>query len=376
MKFWNDLNTDLKKKLRLFAIIIGAVLAVIFLIILLMRVVNKPTPSYTLAEREMKNAAVAYYQKNASSLPTNNNGIVTVSSNTLVAEKYMKELSKLVPGNVSCSGEVTVIKNGEHYLYAPKLDCGDAYKTNSLQQYMTSHVTTSGNGIYAMNQGYVYRGEKVANYLNLNGKKWRIVKMDGNGVITLIYQDSFTSAIWDNRYNANTKQNDGYNDFNISRIKDTLTKVFEGTGYSKNERLFDDKSREKLIPYHLCHGTRSSFSDVNDGSLECSEIVENQYIGLLPLSDYLNASLDSNCHTGKDFSCQNYNYLYRSEPEWWTMTKVPDTNYKVFYITNSGIATSSVASEEHNLRPVVFLNASASIIASGTGTATDPFVLQ
>lgn len=376
MKFWNDLDADLKKKLRMFVIVIGAVLVVVFLVILFMRIVNRPTPSYTLAEREMKNAAEKYYQKNATALPTTDNGAVTVSANTLVAEKYMKELSKLVPNKANCSGEVEVIKNGDHYLYAPKLECGETYKTNSLQNYMASHVTTSGNGIYAMNQNYIYRGEKVANYLSLNDRKWRIVKMDGNGVITLIYQGNFTPAIWDNRYNATTKKNDGYNDFNISRIKDTLTKVFEGTGYSKNESLFDSKSREKLIPYHLCHGTRSSFSDVNDGSLECSEIVENQYIGLLPLNDYLNASLDANCHTGKDFSCQNYNYLYRSEADWWTMTKVPDTNYKVFYITSSGIATSSVTSEKRQLRPVVFLNAKASIIASGTGTETDPFVLQ
>lgn len=376
MKFWNDLDDDLKKKLRMFVIIIGAVLVVVFLIILFMRIVNRPTPSYTLAEREMKKAAEKYYQENTSALPTADNGTVTVSVNTLVAEKYMKELSKLVPDKTNCSGEVEVIKNGEYYLYAPKLECGDNYKTNNLQQYMSSHVTTSSDGIYSMNQGYVYRGDQVDNYLKMNNRLWRIVKVDGQGVVTLIYNGSYISSNFDDRYNNDVGRNYGYNDFRVSRMKDTLQEIYDGIGYSEKNLLFKEDTKKQLISYNLCHGARDINNATNDGSIECGEVIENQVIGLLSLYDYINASLDQNCHSGSNSSCQNYNYLYSSGSQWWTMTKVPNSNYQMYYISSNGNVNTSRTSYKLGIRPVVFLNAKASIIASGTGTATDPFVLQ
>ena len=47
----------------------------------------------------------------------------------------------------------------------------------------------------------------------------------------------------------------------------------------------------------------------NDGSIEKSSLLEKQYIGLLPLYDYINASIDTNCNSALTESCTNYNYL-------------------------------------------------------------------
>ena len=70
-----------------------------------------------------------------------------------------------------------------------------------------------------------------------------------------------------------------------------------------------DKHLNSLTTYTLCIGKRNDLDTSKDGSIECSSPLENQYIGLLPLYDYMNASLDSICLNANSKECQNYNYL-------------------------------------------------------------------
>ncbi len=376
MSFFKNLDEDVKKKLKLCFIVIGAVIVVLFLLSLIFRLMNRKENSYADIEDTIKNATISYFEADKTLLPATDFTQATVSVETLVQKEQMKELSKLVPKGVTCTGEGMVIKHGEKYSYGAKLDCGNTYQTQNISDYMAMNVVSSGNGIYAMNNSYVYRGENVDNYVLINGKYWQIVKVDGNNVMTLITQEVVETAAWDNRYNVDYKKNYGYNDYNLSRVKETLEELYDGSSYQASKRLFQDSDKNLFIPYLLCDGSRSLTDTTNDGGIECNSTVPNQVIGFLPMYDYINASLDSNCHSGSDRACQNYNYLYQGDTDWWTMTKVPGSNSEVFALTSGGIMEANVASTRMNLKPIIFMDAKTTRIKSGTGSSTDPFILQ
>ena len=109
--------------------------------------------------------------------------------------------------------------------------------------------------------------------------------------------------------------------------------------------------------------------------LEKSAMIENQFIGLLSLGDYLNASLDSNCTTSVSPSCMNYNYLSKFRLPWWTVTGVNDNTYQVYRVAEQGSSEEVSASGKGYIRPVISLSKDA-LYVSGTGSKADPYVVK
>ena len=120
----------------------------------------------------------------------------------------------------------------------------------------------------------------------------------------------------------------------------------------------------------LCIGKRSLAETINDGSIECSNIMQEQYIGLLPLYEYINASLDESCVSAESTTCTNYNYLANMKSIYWSMTAVSDNSYDVFKIGKK--ITDATASS--TATPKVVLNLSNEIrFAEGDGTFENPY---
>ena len=82
-----------------------------------------------------------------------------------------------------------------------------------------------------------------------------------------------------------------------------------------------------MIEFTLCIGSRNDEGTSKNNSEECQKKLPNQKVGLLTLSDYLYASLDSNCKKVTDRSCTNYNYLVM-KTDWWLITP----NAKVYFL--------------------------------------------
>ena len=64
--------------------------------------------------------------------------------------------------------------------------------------------------------------------------------------------------------------------------------------------------------------------ETKDGKVECSEILEEQEVGLLPAYNFMLASLDENCKTTTSRSCGNNNYLTQFNEDYWLITAVKD----------------------------------------------------
>ncbi len=325
--------------------------------------------SYAEIEEIMVDAAKNHFSKHEKELPQNYNDVVSLSDTDLVTLEEMKSISEyLKDESTTCTGNVTVTNINGEYRYTPSLDCGNQYKTVKFIDYIkkTVPVVTEGNGLYNINEELVYRGDDVNNYIKFSGKNYRIVKFSMDSPV-IIYTEKLESVVWDDRYNIEKNSNMGINDYDVSRIREYLEKLYKGDTFITPEKKL------LVIAHNLNIGKRAGKDTDKTGGLEKSAILEKQFIGLLPLSDYLNASLDQNCTTSVSPSCINYNYLAKYKYNWWTMTATNLNTFRVYRI--SGNATLTSASSNGYVRPVLHLTKEA-LYVSGDGTKGNPYILK
>ena len=367
-------NRDMKKKLMRIMLIVVGVLVLLLVVILIISLFSNGNKTYEEIEEDLKNAAMEYYEVQSGLLPREEGETVTVRASALIDAGYMKPLSELREGE-NCSGRVEVTKIGDNMVYTPYLDSGDNYTTKELYKAVLEQgIVTSGNGLYDMNGEKVYRGDNVNNYVQLDNQMFRIVKVTSDNKILLILNemDSTLSTYYDDRYNPDRMFNSGFNDYRISRIYEYLDRLYNN---KLSVTILSSNDKTKLTSFNLCIGKRASTDTTNNNSLECSDVLENQMIGLLTASDFMNASLDANCRATTNKSCQNYNYLRLRETEWWLVTSNSLNNYEAYVVKSAGYIDENQASGYKKVRPTVMLNNNV-MIKSGDGSASNPFVLK
>lgn len=357
MNIIKNLDNELLKRL---GIIIGAILGILVIFLVSALLLNSKL-SYSQIEKRMISAAKNYYKDHTDELPQYDNGIVSISTDKLVEKKYLKSLAKLTKNKSDvCAGQVSVTKEEELFFYSATLSCGDKYETKKLKDIIAKDVVTSGDGLYQINNKYIFRGEKVNNYVSFAGITWRILRINQDGSIRMIETSKRQPTPWDDRYNSDKQYNIGINDYSISRIKDNLNIIY-------NEINNSDKAF--IIKQDLCIGKRSRVETINDDSVECSNILPNQNVGLIQINEFALASLSDKCQNPLDPECTNYNYL-ASIGSIWTLTADKDTSYKAYRF--SGNATVTNAINHYQARMVIHINPFVNYV-SGDGTINNPY---
>lgn len=372
-------DENAKKKMMKFMTIIVGVFILLLVILFLCSIFIKKSFTYSEIETIMKEAAISYFEDNKSALPAEDGDVVEIDVANLVAAEKMKPLSEYTGENTSCSGSVQVEKSGTEYLYTPFLNCGDTYTTIELHNHIVNEETikTTGYGLYSMDGSYVYRGENVNNYVQLENALWRIVKITPNNNIVLIKAESAGDFLpWDNRYNKDANYAAGINTYSASRIKDSLDELYKGTTEEAKQKtnLLSNSDKAKIVSYDLCVGKRGTTEVSKNNAVECKETLKDQKVGLLTLSDYMNASVDANCVNPSSLSCQNYNYLV-AEFNWWTVTASSGSTYEAYQIGEDGNIEITRTGNYSNLRPVIYLNSKA-LYQEGNGTIETPYIVK
>ena len=156
----------------------------------------------------------------------------SIKIETLVQDGYMKELRKYGKKYEQCSGNVTINYNGQYFLYTPYLKCGDDYVTSYLVDVIKeSKLNDNKDGLYPVDNYYIYKGENPNNYIKFAGGIWRIVKVETDGSIKIIQTGSeFNEVAFDDRYNSSCPSDEydckGFSNFETSRLKDTMMNVY------------------------------------------------------------------------------------------------------------------------------------------------------
>ena len=368
-------NQDAKKKMIKFMLII--ICGLVFLLIILYVASLLSPKSYTYEEVEtiLKNAAQSYFTDHPESLPKAEGTIIEIDSSNLVEAGKMNNISDYMNGAI-CTGTVQVELSGTEYLYTPYLNCGEIYSTVELANKVLNESTVnSGYGLYSTNTGYAFRGEDVNNYVQLDKSLWRIVKVTSNNNLVLISAEGVPyTQYWDNRYNEERLYEAGINQYDASRIKDYLNKIYTKPSEEDGEVLLSNSDKAKMISFNVCTGKRSINSETKNNTEECTKYIQNQKMGLLTLSDYLYASIDPNCKSASTKSCKNYNYLTLKE-DWWLVTANKDDTSTVFAVSRSGNVTAENASNYAIVRPVIYLN-SRVLYKDGNGSKDKPYTVR
>ena len=356
----------LRKLDRKFLILVACLILIPLLLILFLVLAqgcsNKKT-GYSKYEFQMESAAKKYLTK-IDNLPTEDGQYVVVDLSTLVENSYIKSPAKAL-NDSTCTGYVGVRKDNK-VVYTSVLKC-DKYRTNTLAETLKKDITTDSDGLYETNEGYVYKGLNTNNYISLGGVEYRIIGITNANAVKVYKVESENINIrWDFKYNVDTNTNVGINIYKDSYMLEQLNKIYDTSSKIK-------KVKSHLIPVDVCVYSKGKNEKMLDKT-NCHESLESQYITLLSLDDFMNASLDPNCSDLYSKSCRNYNYLGRVGVSTWTKDTVTDNSYQVYYISN-GVPSPEDTNLYYGYNIVLHVNGD-SLVQSGDGTKKSPYVIK
>ena len=267
---------------------------------------------------------------------------------------------------------------------------------------------------------YYFAGNPTDNWVHFGGYYWRIIRINGNGSIRLIYSGSDTTGpitsgigtlinngagiafnssfdhnrfvgymygsstgnynqIHDNLYNSTIKDlNDNWYETNLINYLDKLDievgfcgdrSLSTGTGlaqtyteYGAYERLVTSKEPAYKCDKHDLYTVRDNSQNIGNKALEYP-------IGLI--------SVDEMAFAGGMNGANNLNYYLHNGVYYWTMSPYSGgsggTASTVFYINDGGNLVNGVVDATDGVRPVINIRSDVQI--TGSGTTDDPFVV-
>lgn len=338
--------------------IMGATILLIVILVIISSCSGKGS-SYSSIESKMVSAAKSYYASRENKLPKEDGSSIKVTIGTLIDAELIDEIKDPNNKEQTCEGFVQVKKVSDDYAYIPFLTCKGNYEPEYLvDKIKNSKLDEYGNGVYEMGGEYVYRGDDVNNYISFNNQTWRIVKVDNEGDIELIYspEDNKYKASWDSKYNSTVDRSYGITtNYLQSDIRKSLVKFYDN--------YISDDNKAKIVKKDYCIGKKAKEAADNTSD-ECSTL-RNEKIGLLVVSDYRKSSLDEGCDRYDKPSCVNRNYLAISGIKSWLLTTVSDNTYEAYFIDKK--IEISKASRNKTVYPVVYLTRDT-IIIDGNGS--------
>ena len=250
----------------------------------------------------------------------------------------------------------------------------------------SSNNTSDASGLYkstATNTGeatYYFRGNVENNYVSFAGQIWRIVRINEDGTIRLITQNiinstsyKFNSIINNSTYmyysNSQAKtQLESWYQTNIGSKSDLAQNVASGAYYCEQAKV---KEVSEILSGNatmtVYNKYTPDFKCTTDGN---GKGIVNASVGLL--------SYDEVVYAGGYPNQENNNYYLYNQNFWWTMSPngfISTFSYSsVWVLTNKGKANYSCVDMNHGFRVVLVLKSDA--MTTGTGTSSDPFVVE
>lgn len=367
----------LKKMDKKFLVIAGCIILTPIFIIVFLAIIqgcSGGTITHKKYEEKMITAAEKYFT-DKNKLPKEEADLVTVDLGVLVKGGYIKSTESLLKDS-TCEGEVSVRRNGssvevngEGFLnYTVSLDC-DKYNTIHLVDKIKEGIVTTESGLYQVGEDYIFKGNKVNNYINIFDVSYRIMSIDKNNIIKLVKSESeTTSRIWDNKFNVEVNYSYGKNIYKDSAILTYLLNDYENT------KKINKSTKKHIVAYDVCIGKRSSNDHSVNKTLDCSETLENQVISLMNVSDFAMASADPDCDSTRARVCRNYNYLSKVAISTWTLNAVSDNTYEAFFISD-GLSEHQNANFYNEYNIVIYIDGNE-LYTSGEGTALNPYIIN
>ena len=281
-------------------------------------------------------------------------------------------------------------------------------------------------GIYKaeddLGTSYYFRGDVSNNYVYFAGFYWRIVRINGDGTIRMIYDgtsahdngesstnrqistSAFNSSTNDNAYigymygtvgsstyeatHANTNNSTiktVLDNWYVSNIKDTTNEQYvvdaiycndrelqSGTGIGTTATNYKAYNRNytNKTPTLKCNQVNDRFTRETTVSGVTGNGALTYPIGLITVDEVAYAG---GLYYQSDESANNSKYYLYTGNYYWTMSPSSYSGSIAieFRVYNTGLLNSNIVNNRNAVRPVISLSSGA--LSSGSGTKTDPF---
>ncbi len=273
----------------------------------------------------------------------------------------------------------------------PVIIFGKKYNVIDAKPTLTTTSEKSGDesGLYKStdtNTGdatYYFRGNVENNYVSFAGFTWRIVRVNEDGTIRIVMQDGINN-------NSRYKFNSNYNSYKYMYYSNSEVKITLENWYQENIGSKSDLAKNVASGNYYCEQAKITGDSTWSTSIN---------MGMIPYKSYtpdfkcntdrnkkgsVNASIglltyDEVIYAGGHYGVRNNNYyLYNSSiPDWWTMSPEGFNNnasYIWLIYGGSYFYTNVNVSYPGFIRTV--LNIKSNTTATGTGTSSDPFVVE
>ncbi len=376
---------------------------------------------------------VAIYQQNEAGgydevdiVPTSGYTLNTSESYCAVDDVKDEDITiEYINGKINILG--TSQKGTKCYLYFDiqvlASDTILAGKTIQERTDFSTVLTENTNGtIYQAPDGegtsYYFAGNTTENWLQFAGFYWRIIRINGDGTVRIIYNGTSTSATGTGTKLSSTSAFNSSSGNNASVGYMYTNGEVHGLGTSSIIKSAVDTWYQNNIASNTDYKSKISTTTgfCGDRSPSTNETISNGSGGTGTTTTYYGAYIRLNINKIPTYNCSNDSDLYTTEgseignealtypvglitadevayaggirgvnnssyylytnQDYWTMSPYffsAGTAY-VFYVNSSGSLTYEYMPNALGVRPV--LNLSADVQLSGTGTADDPFVVN
>ena len=259
-------------------------------------------------------------------------------------------------------------ENNSNVCNNPDLTKTSAVKEKSL---CVSNATNNGKPTY------YFRGDVTNNYVSFAGFTWRIIRINEDNTIRLI----LNTGINDKKgYQFNTSPTN-YQSIYYSNSDVTKKEVDEWYETNITSKGYDDYVATGIF----CEQAKVKYSD-DYTSGNADMVVYTEYTpnfkcttdgngyGILKAKVGL-ITVDEVLYSGGYFDTSNtYTYLFNGGNSFWTMSP---GGLGIYYATEWSLYNAVNTSPQHiteryyNVRPVINLN--ANVLATGSGTFSDPY---
>ena len=272
-----------------------------------------------------------------------------------------------------------------------------------------SSIATTAQGVYKVSDpvyggtSYYWRGAVTNNYVKFAGKCWRIVRINGDGSMRLIYDGATCHAngtsTADSIAVASTAYNASYNkSYYVGWTYGTSQRTLSGTASNAKTQLESwynsNIGNNTTYASKIADGKYCNDRNVQSGSSWSATGSSFNYAGYKRL--YTDYAPTLACNSGDVYTLKvglitadevefaggknegNTSYYLYNGQNYWTMSPVRwnGGGYAVvFFVNVYGTISDLNVSGTHGLRPVINLKSDTQFQEGGNGTINNPYVV-
>ncbi len=359
------------------------------------------------------------------------NTSATVSNNSYTVEVESKEENQMVCTKLNGTSKTICSNVIEEVKLCPEgaEACNTILANNSVNSGTPnfSQVATTNEGVYKTQDdwgdSYYFRGAVTNNWVKFAGYYWRIIRINGDGSIRLIYNGTSTATTGTSTQIQTSAFNSSYNDNayvgymygstgassyaathannNNSTIKGVLDSWYQtniankGFGNKVSTEAGFCGDREPSTSSSSSNGSGGTgitttyyggyirlVNSTKSPTLKCKNssdlyTVSGSSKGNKALSNPVGLiTADEVAMAGGVYRQTNQSYYLYTNQVYWTMSPsfFNGSYARVFYVNSSGYLNLAFVNNSWGVCPVI--NLSADVKVTGSGTSSDPFVVS